>query len=310
VGTIGEATFVELLEVDGTLHAVTVRGDRVTGSVIGPVDAALAAVAAARFVLRQVARGRPAGLAGIGDRLQAALLGGEPPGSGPVVIAPPSRLHATPWALMPALAERPVSVVPSAAVWQRAQALRPPPGDRMVLIAGPGLRTGGAEVDVLARTSPSAVLLRDGTATVDASLAALDGARLAHVAAHGLFRPDSPMFSSLLLDDGPVTVHDLELLTRAPHRLVLSACDSGVMVPVGADELLGLSSALLSLGTAGIVSSVAEVNDEATVEFMLDLHRGLAGGAGLAEVLLGARLRARGDLLTEATAAAFVALGV
>ena len=118
------------------------------------------------------------------------------------------------------------------------------------------------------------------------------------------------MFSSLELDDGPLTVHDFERLTKAPYRLVLSACDSGVMVPVGANELLGLSSALLSLGTAGIVSSIAEVNDEATVDLMLDLHHGLAKGLGLAEVLLLARERAKGDLVPEATAAAFLALGV
>ena len=91
---------------------------------------------------------------------------------------------------------------------------------------------------------------------------------------------------------------------------MLSACDSGVMVPVGANELLGLASALLSLGTAGIVSSIAEVNDEATVDLMLDLHHGLAKVMGLAEVLLLARERAAGDLVHEATAAAFLALGV
>jgi CHAT domain-containing protein len=179
-----------------------------------------------------------------------------------------------------------------------------------VLVAGPGLRTGGAEVDALARSDHAAVLLRDGSATVSACLAALDGASLGHIAAHGRFRPESPMFSALLLGDGPLTVHDFESLAHAPYRLVLSACDSGVMVPVGADELLGLGSALLSLGTAGLVSSIAEVNDEATVDLMLDLHAGLADGAGLAEVLLRARERARGELVREATASAFVALGV
>jgi len=85
---------------------------------------------------------------------------------------------------------------------------------------------------------------------------ALDGAKLAHLAAHGHFRQDSPMFPSVL-DDGPLVVHDFERLHRAPHRVVLSACESGVMKPAGAGELLGLGAALLSLGTAGIVSSVA-----------------------------------------------------
>ena len=41
---------------------------------------------------------------------------------------------------------------------------------------------------------------------------------------------------------GGLTVHDFERLARAPYRLVLSSCDSGVAAPVGADELLGLVS--------------------------------------------------------------------
>ncbi len=203
-----------------------------------------------------------------------------------------------------------MSAAPSAATWQRAARRLAPHDGGLALVAGPGLRTGGAEVDVLARESVGATVLRGADATVAATLAALDGARLAHVATHGLFRPDSPMFSSLLLHDGPLTVHDLELLHRAPYRFVLSACDSGVMVPVGADELLGLAAALLAMGTAGVVSSVAKVNDAATAELMVELHHALAGGGGLSEALLDVRRAARGDPVAEATAAAFVGLGV
>ncbi len=53
------------------------------------------------------------------------------------------------------------------------------------------------------------------------------------------------------MHDGPLTVYDFEQLNRAPYRLVLSSCDSGVLAPAGADELLGLVSSLLPLGTAG-----------------------------------------------------------
>ena len=35
---------------------------------------------------------------------------------------------------------------------------------------------------------------------------------------------------------------------------MLSSCDSGVLAPAGADELLGLVSSLLPLGTAGIIA--------------------------------------------------------
>jgi CHAT domain-containing protein len=165
-------------------------------------------------------------------------------------------------------------------------------------------------VAALARLRPEALVLRNGSASVELALRALDGATLAHIAAHGRYRPDSPMFSCLILDDGPLTVHDFERLDKAPFRMVLSACESGVMAPVGANEQLGLASVLFSLGTAGIVASVTEVNDQTTSQLMHALHAELASEQSIAEVLLKARTAARGDLMQEATTAAFVALGV
>ncbi|WP_219514905.1 CHAT domain-containing protein [Nonomuraea ceibae] len=132
-------------------------------------------------------------------------------------------------------------------------------------------------------------VLGGGGATAGAVLEAIDGCALAHVAAHGTFRADSPLFSSLYLDDGPLTVYDLERLRRAPYRLVLSSCDSGQMAPVGADELIGPATALLHLGTAGIVASVVPVNDETAVPVMVRLHAGLRRGLSLAEALRDAR---------------------
>ena len=311
LASLDGTTFVELVDVDRVLHALVACAGRVRHVVVGGTAEAEQSVAFARFALRQTARGRPSDIVDVGRRLQETLLGDAVRrlGGGPVVVSPPGRLHATPWSLLPALADVPVSVAPSAALWLRARASRPPTGAR-VLIAGPGLESGGAELDALARRHTEAVLLRDGDATVERSLAALDGAGVAHVAAHGRFRDDSPMFSSLDLDDGPLTVHDLERLDRAPHRMVLSACESGVVAPIGAGEMLGLVTAMISMGSAGVVSSVAKVNDRATAELMLDVHAAMDEGDDLGHVLLRAREAARGDRVREATAAAFLAMGV
>jgi tetratricopeptide (TPR) repeat protein len=311
VDEVGDATFVELFEVDGRLRSVVVTGGRVRAYAVGRAVDATGAVDSARFVLRQAARGRPARLADIGARLQKALLGPSVAafGSGPVVVSPTASLHAAPWGLMPALADVPVTVVPTASAWLRVRRSRARRSGR-VLVVGPGLASGGAEVPRVAADHPEAVVLSDGSATVEACLSAMDGAALVHVAAHGRFRADNPMFSALELDDGPLTVHDFERLRRAPRRFVLSACDSGVLVPVGANELLGLTTALMSIGTAGILSSVAPVNDEATAELMVDVHRGLDEVDDLGIVMQRVRERARGDVVREATAAAFVGLGV
>ncbi len=310
LAALGDTSFVELVEVDRQIHALVVAGGRVRRFRLGDARDAEHLVSQARFTLRQTARGRPADVGGLGQRLQDALFGEAVRAlrDGPVVVSPTSRLHTAPWGLLPALADVPFTVVPSAALWLRARSVAPQSGGR-VLIVGPGLESGGAEIPVLSERHPEAVLLRDGTATVERCLAALDGAAVAHIAAHGRFRADSPMFSSLELDDGPVTVHDLERLDQAPHRLVLSACESGVVAPIGAGEMLGLASAMLSMGTTGIVSSVAPVNDAATAVLMLDVHRALDDGDDLGTVLLRARRLASGDRVREATAAAFLAMG-
>jgi CHAT domain-containing protein len=183
--------------------------------------------------------------------------------------------------------------------------------DEIVLVSGPGLDAARAEVGTLAAEYGRATVLAGRDASTARVLGAIDGARLAHIAAHGVFRADSPMFSSLRLADGPMTVHDLERLGRAPFRLVLPCCESARLAPVGADELLGLASALLPLGTAGIVASVAQVGDRATAPLMLALHRRLRGNASLAAALRDARAEAAGSGDPEVIAAgwSFIALG-
>jgi len=311
-GALGAATLVELVEVAGQLHGLVLRRGRVRRVAIGPAEEARLADELARFTLRQAARGRPTGLRAAGERLQRAALGpvaGLLDG-GRVILSPPPRLHAAPWALAPALADVPFTTVPSASVWLRAHRAPAPRARRMVLIGGPGLSTGGAEVPLLAGEDPTAVTLAGDRATVEGSLAALDGAALAHVAAHGHFRADNPMFSGLELVDGTLTALDLGRLAAPPHRLVLSACDSGLLAPAGAAEVLGLAAALLSLGTASVVAAVGAVDDAATVALMLALHGALRLGRDPGRALMEARRAAAGEHLAQATAASFVAVGV
>ncbi|MER6489635.1 CHAT domain-containing protein [Streptomyces griseorubiginosus] len=246
-----------------------------------------------------------------GRRLEELLLGPAATqlGSGPVVVVPPGRLHRVPWALLPSLRERVFSVSPSASSWLRAHGTAPPDGGRQVLVRGPGLATGGAEVPELAGRHGSATVLEYDEARVPRVLEELDGAALAHIAAHGTFRADSPLFSSLRMADGPLIVHDFERLDRSPYRIILSCCDTARFASVGADELLGLVTALLPLGTAGVVACSAPVNDEAVVPLMLALHKGLGAGASMAEALRDARAALPGDAVHQATGWAFSAFG-
>jgi tetratricopeptide (TPR) repeat protein len=313
---LGDHRLIEIVALDDTLYAVTVTGRHVRAHTVGPVADAVREVDLARFMLRRLAHGRPppgalAALDAAGIRLQEALLGDAVADldGGPVVVVPPGRLHAVPWSLLPRLHGTSVRVAPSAATWLRAGLARPPRQRRVALVIGPGLGGTAAEVAKIAQGYPDTVVLADGEATADQTLTALDGAWTAHVAAHGVFRADNPLFSSLMLDDGPLTVYDLGRLRRAPLRMVLSSCESGVAVHVGADELLGMVSALVPFGTASLLASVVPVNDEATVGFMVAFHDQVLAGSSFADALVHARQRAANDPVAAATALSFVALG-
>jgi CHAT domain-containing protein len=156
-------------------------------------------------------------------------------------------------------------------------------------------RTGAGLVEIArirAEFYPEARVLQGSDSTARAVVQALEGCRLAHVAAHGFFRADNPQFSSLELVDGPLTVYDLEHIARPPRWIVLSACDVGRSSVHPGDELMGVSAALLSLGSSAIVSSAACVPDDGVIPVMLTLHDGLARGHGLARALASAQARA------------------
>jgi len=316
---LGSAQIIEIVDVDGDLYVLTCGSGRIRQFAAGHASDAMKAADFARFALRRLASSRPgddpasalAVLGKAGPALQQALLGSAVPhlGEGPVIIVPTGKLHPIPWTLLPALKDRVVSVAPSASAWMRAHQAPEPRHRHVTLARGPGLATDGAEVPMVARLYDDVTVLEDAAATADKVLSALDGAWLAHIAAHGIFRADSPLFSSLRMHDGPLTVYDFERLQRAPYRLVLSSCDSGMLAPAGANELLGLVSSLLPLGTAGIVAGIVPLNDRALVPLMVDLHRCLRAGQTLAESLYSVRRGLADDPVQHATAMSLVSLG-
>ena len=326
---LGPDRLLELVDVEGGLHVLVCGDGKVHRFAVGKTELAAREVRFARFVLGRLAYGPPVPpsadvygrLARMGETLERVLLGDAAAhigdGKGHVIVVPPGRLHSVPWCLLTSLRSRAVSVAPSASSWLRARRtvsadVLDTTASPVVLVRGPGLASEGAEVPQLATDyaiDGEPVVLGAGTATIARVLSAIDGARLVHIAAHGTFRADSPLFSSLRLDDGPLTVYDLERLRRGPRHLVLSSCDSGVIAPAGANELLGLASSLIPLGTAGIVASVVPVNDAAVVPLMLALHRGLRRGASLAEALRDARQGSESDPVAMATGWSFICLG-
>ena len=92
--------------------------------------------------------------------------------------------------------------------------------------------------------------------------------RFVHIATHGLFRKDNPMFSSIRLGDGPLSVYDLYQLQLSAELVTLSGCGTGLSVIVGGDEQLGLVRGLLYAGAAAVLLTLWDAHDRSTADFM------------------------------------------
>jgi CHAT domain-containing protein len=93
-------------------------------------------------------------------------------------------------------------------------------------------------------------------------------ARLIHVATHGFFRQDNPMFSGIRLGDGYLSLHDLDQFRLPAQLITLSGCATGLTVVAAGDELLGLVRGLLHAGGKSLLLSLWNVHDRSTAEFM------------------------------------------
>jgi tetratricopeptide (TPR) repeat protein len=318
---LGSRVLVEIVQMKDTLHAVTVRDGVARLQELGDVQRVRRGMESLLFALRRLVLGYGSATA-LGSartaaeraaaRLDAELLGplAGVLGQRPLVLVPPAELQALPWSVLPSCHQREVTVAPSAAMWLRAAQADTPREGQVLLAAGPGLPAAADEIADLAAAYGQATRLTGPDATVDAVLRGLDGAAVAHIAAHGRVRSDNPLFSALELADGPLTVYDLERLGRAPRLVLLSACQSGVGHVLAGDEMMGLTAALFALGTRTVVATVIPVPDQATRPIMLALHRGLRRGLSPARALAQARQETDpGDLTQFATAAGFVCFG-
>lgn len=115
--------------------------------------------------------------------------------------------------------------------------------------------------------------------------------RVVHVAAHGDFRPDNPLFSGLVLAGGWLTTLDIFGLRLNSSLVTLSACQTGRSTIGGGDELLGLMRAFLYAGSASLVATQWMVEDESTALLMQHFYRRLAAGWGKGRALRDAQLQ-------------------
>jgi len=213
-----------------------------------------------------------------------------------LIIVPHGPLHGVPFQALydgqNYLIERyEISYAPSATVMARCQAQSQRPLKQALVVGVPdaGIPYVAQEAKAVAALLPGAQLLQGDEATIPALQDAVPGRDLLHLACHGLFRADNPLFSALRLGDGWLTVAETAELELEAGLVTLSACESGRSRVVEGDELLGLARAFLGSGARSLLVSLWLVNDASTAQLMEEFYRCLQAGQSKATALRAAQ---------------------
>ncbi|HVO62607.1 MAG TPA: CHAT domain-containing tetratricopeptide repeat protein [Terriglobales bacterium] len=188
-----------------------------------------------------------------------------------------------------------ISYAPSASVYALCQQKR-------VNTAGPALLLGVPdaqapviqdEVQALSDMLPDSRMFLSTEAAEDKLRMYGPESRIIHIASHGYFRQDNPMFSSIRLGQSHLSLYDLYHLHLPAELIVLSGCATGMNVVSPGDELIGLVRGLLQAGAQNLVLSLWDVHDASTKQFMIDFYARLQQGHSYAAALQSAMLELR-----------------
>jgi CHAT domain-containing protein len=248
------------------------------------------------------------------EAVGAASAGNEGPPK--IVIVPHGLLHQVPFHGLfdggSYLLDRfEVSYAPSAKVFSlcQKQASRGLDDALVLGLADPLIPAVADEARAVARHLPSAEVLTAKQATLAALREKAPGCGVLHLACHGMFRADNPMFSSLKLHDGWLTAADVLSLDLGGALVTLSACESARNQVLAGDELVGLTRGFLGAGATTLVASLWLVRDETTAWMMEKWYAGLRDGVGRAAALRNAQLALKEECSHPYYWAPFVLIG-
>ena len=237
-------------------------------------------------------------------------------GASRLVVAPQGILHYLPFQALYdgksfVIERREVISVPSATVLLHCLAQPPRQVSRVLLMGKTEEQTPLVrnEIQKLASLFAEGITLLDQEATLAALQTHAPAADLLHLACHGHFRPDNPLFSALRLADGWLTVRDAYNLQLHCALVTLSACETGVSTVAPGEEIIGLARGFFSAGASSLLLSFWTVEDRATSELMAAFYLQIRAGSTRAAALRAAQVELLQRYQHPFYWAAFVLLG-
>jgi CHAT domain-containing protein len=188
-----------------------------------------------------------------------------------------------------------ISYAPSASVYAACKGKEPNRSGCALVMGIPDALAPSIEEEAQALSAllPNSQLLLGPDANEEALRRLGPGCRSLHIATHGSFRQDNPMFSSIRLGTSYLSVYDIYQLHLPAEIVVLSGCATGLNVVSPGDELIGLARGFLQAGAQSLVLSLWDVHDASTRDFMLAFYRHLRQGESRAGALRRAMLELR-----------------
>lgn len=223
-------------------------------------------------------------------------------GAAHLALTVPGILAGVPWAMLPGMAGVPFTLATSMSRWLDHPARRPtaattlpvsdvdqvvrgrsggaPAEGRRVagFAAGPRVPRAEEEVRRAASAWHDATVLTGGDARVAAVTALAADVDVLHIAAHGRHAVDNPLFSGFELSDGTLFGYDVDLISRAPETVVLSACELGRSSVRWGEEALGMTRVWLHAGTRCVIAAPVVVRDDVASELLGAVHDHLVAG--------------------------------
>lgn len=168
-----------------------------------------------------------------------------------------------------------VSYAPSASVFALCQRKTTVKKDRSLILGvaddrAPQIKS---EIESIAALLPQADVYIGPEATSHRLRALGSDAAFIHIATHGMFRHDNPMFSGIRLSDGYLNLCDLYHLRLNAKLVTLSGCATGMNFVAAGDELVGLERGLFYAGATSLLLSLWDIHDGSTAELMQEFYR-------------------------------------